>query len=650
MNKRRILFSFIISILMVLSLMPQVSFAADSSSACHITGFVPLETDSYYYEGDPMESDITANLPDTLEVYLDGGQSPTTINVRWESVEDFDETEFYFYSLKPVWDDSYTLSSDLSEVLDVPWITVYKQEPLSDMCEPMVTEDEASPIYVDEEEAAAEYGEGVYEEPYTVEDTDADDADSDSVTETDEVIDTEPDEDVNEEQENEDTAFNLLRFFADEAYADKETNTDKVYKYLTKTMGLNMAAACGVMTNINAESGMNPINLENRYNTIYGLTDSEYTKRVDEGKGAYKTKSGKKRNFKTDYCGYGLCQWTSLGRRTNLLEKALKKKVSVGNITMQLEFLNDELDSSYSSVINTLKSVPNNAQGAYVAAFIFCNNFEVPANTINTATSRAKTCIGKGGYWHKYSGKVGNLSGKSVLSISGYKYPVSLKAGKGMTVNGIVISNHDITKVSASIKDENGVKKYYKSSKPGTKYFSLYKFDDDLLFGKLDTGKYKYTVYAKDKSGETVKAVHTFTVKSSGSNETRIGFCMEGSTPSQPAVDPADPGTGGESTLAIYDFNYPKTMKKGKPFSVRGKIKSNHPIRKVTVKVVKISNNKTKISASKKLTGTKKSYSLQKLDNKLKFGKLARGKYRYKVIVKDTKTTKTLVNKKFRVK
>ena len=637
MYKRRTFFSFIISILMVFALMPQFSFAADSSSARQITGFVPLETDSYYYEGDPSEQDITSNLPDTLEVYLDGSTSSTTIDVHWESVEDFDETEFYFYSMKPVWSDAYTLSPYLSEVLDVPWITIYKQEPLSDTCEPMVTEDEVPAIYVDEEEVAEEYGETAVEEETSEPDPDTD-------------VESNDEEEVESDETGDDTALKLLRVFADETYAAGETNTDKVYNYLTNTMGLNMAAACGVMTNINAESAMSPINLENKYNTSFGLTDREYTDRVDAGKGAYKTKSGTKRNFKTDYCGYGLCQWTSLGRRTNLLNKALNKGVSVGNIKMQMEFLSDELNGSYSSVISTLKSVPNNAKGAYVAAFIFCNSFEVPANTVSTATSRAKTCISSGGYWQKYSGHVGNLSGKSVLSVTGYKYPVTLVSGKGMTVKGLVVSNYDISKVTATIKDENGVKKYSKSSTAGSKVFSLYQFDDDLLFSKLSTGTYTYTITAKDKSDNTVKAVHKFTVKSSGSNSTRTGFCMTGTTQDEPVVDPSTPVVEPESTIAIYDFNYPTTLKKGKAFTISGKIKSNYPIRKVTIKIVRVCTGVVKIKASETLTGSKKSYNLGNLDSKVKFGTLAKGTYQYKVIGKDTQKSKTLVNKKFVVK
>ena len=46
-----------------------------------ITGFVPLETTEYYYEGNPDEGDLTVYLPETLSVYLDGSDQPS--NNRW---------------------------------------------------------------------------------------------------------------------------------------------------------------------------------------------------------------------------------------------------------------------------------------------------------------------------------------------------------------------------------------------------------------------------------------------------------------------------------------------------------------------------------------------------------------------------------------
>ena len=71
-----------------------------------ITGFVPLETSDYYYEGNPEEEELTVSLPETLSVYLDGNDEITDIPVSWTAVEDFDDTDFYFYSMKPVWGES----------------------------------------------------------------------------------------------------------------------------------------------------------------------------------------------------------------------------------------------------------------------------------------------------------------------------------------------------------------------------------------------------------------------------------------------------------------------------------------------------------------------------------------------------------------
>lgn len=669
---------FMLSVLLTVTLTPVFSYGETTSG--QITGFVPLETDSYYYEGDPEEEDITVKLPKTLDVYVDGSSSATAIPVTWEAVENFDKTDFYFYSMKPVWGDSYSLSSELNELTDVPWITVYKQEPLVDDVEPMATEDELEPVYVDKQEAEKEAGEvdsnGTEEttvsEPVTETqsvDPSAEGQSSDGTDPSQETVtqQTEPSGSNNTGLNViENIGMGIMGLVAEESYAAKTSNTDIIYNYLTKTMGLNRAAACGVMTNINAESAMSPINLENQYNTKFGLSDAEYTKRVDAGKGAYKTKGGSSRNFKSDYCGYGICQWTSLNRRKNLLNKALNKKTSVGDITMQLEFLKDELNSNYSSVMNTLRSVPDNPQGAYMAAFVFCMNFEVPANTLGTSASRGKTCLSSNGYWKKYSGSSASVSGTSFLSLSGYTYPVTVKAGKGVTVKGYAISNYNISSISAVITDANGVKKYSASASPNKTVYSLYKFDDNLMFGKLAIGNYTYTITVKDKSGKTIKAVKHFTVSTSAAAKNAVGFCMTNETAKAPAKTTTTTTTKSgttttakttttttaktpASTMDLYKFNYPKKLKRKKPFNIKGTIRSNYAIRKVTVQVVNTSG-KVKVSASKKLTGSSKKYKLKKLNKKIKFKKLKKGTYYYQVICTDTKATKRLLNKKFTVK
>ena len=72
------------------------------------------------------------------------------------------------------------------------------------------------------------------------------------------------------------------------------SNEQMIYEYLVNDLGLNTAAACGVLANIEKESGFRP-----------DLMEKGYT--WDQG------------------AGYGICQWTNYprtsgtGRRTNLV-------------------------------------------------------------------------------------------------------------------------------------------------------------------------------------------------------------------------------------------------------------------------------------------------------------------------------------------
>lgn len=88
------------------------------------------------------------------------------------------------------------------------------------------------------------------------------------------------------------------------------------------------------MGNLNAESGLRPNNLQDTYNQSLGLSDEEYTKRVDNG--TYT-------NFVHDSAGYGICQWTYFSRKNNLLNFSKRKNKSIGDLSMQLDFLMLEL-------------------------------------------------------------------------------------------------------------------------------------------------------------------------------------------------------------------------------------------------------------------------------------------------------------------
>ncbi len=151
-------------------------------------------------------------------------------------------------------------------------------------------------------------------------------------------------------------------------------NEAAVYNYAVNTMGLNTAAACGILANIQKESGFNP----------HALGDSGTS--------------------------YGICQWHN-SRWDRLKAYCTSNNLDSTTIEGQLRYLEYELKNFYSSVWNRLKSVKNTAEGAYDAAAYWCAVFEVPAGygywsngEIHYGeTSIARGNLAKSTYWNEYS-------------------------------------------------------------------------------------------------------------------------------------------------------------------------------------------------------------------------------------------------------
>ena len=125
--------------------------------------------------------------------------------------------------------------------------------------------------------------------------------------------------------------------------ADREKT---IWDYLLGKLG-NAYGVAGVMGNLNAESGLSPINLQNSYEKKLGYTDESYTTAVDNG-----TYSG----FVKDSAGYGLAQWTYWSRKQDLLEFAKAQGKSIGDLTLQLDFLWKELTENYAGLLKTLQT------------------------------------------------------------------------------------------------------------------------------------------------------------------------------------------------------------------------------------------------------------------------------------------------------
>lgn len=165
-----------------------------------------------------------------------------------------------------------------------------------------------------------------------------------------------------------------------------ESNLNTILAFL-RGKGLNEYAVFGLVANLYAESHLRADNLQNSTEKRLQMTDTEYVARVD---------SGKYTAFGTDSAGFGLCQWTSSGRKTALYNYIKAKGVSIGSLTAQLEYLWSELNGSYKkSVLNVLLQ----CQSVEEAARVVMLKFERPNDQ-----SEANQLI-RVGYAHEFYDK-----------------------------------------------------------------------------------------------------------------------------------------------------------------------------------------------------------------------------------------------------
>lgn len=169
--------------------------------------------------------------------------------------------------------------------------------------------------------------------------------------------------------------------------SDTDTTTT-IWNYF-KGKGLNDFAIAGIMGNLYAESGFKPTNLQNTYEKKLGYTDATYTAAVDNG--SYT-------NFVKDSAGYGLAQWTYWSRKQALWEYAQSVGKSIGDLTMQLDFMWKEMQG-YKSMMTTLKS----ATSVLEASNAVLTQYEKPADQ-GEAVQKKRAGYGQT-YYNKYAQK-----------------------------------------------------------------------------------------------------------------------------------------------------------------------------------------------------------------------------------------------------
>ena len=311
--------------------------------------------------------------------------------------------------------------------------------------------------------------------------------------------------------------------------------SSKIIWNFLKKEGFSDFGVAGLMGNLDAESALRPNNLQDTYSRSLGLSDAEYTAKVDNG--TYT-------NFVRDSAGYGLAQWTYWSRKENLLNYAKSKKKSIGDLEMQLEFLVQELKISYK---NSVYNILVNATTVQQASDVVLMNFERSANAAAQKSKRAamgqvyydkyakgventtmatntykkgqKTklsenfnssefdCHGSGCCSEtivnpklvEYVQKIRDHFGKSITVTSGYRCPVHNKRIGGAT--GSRHSKGDAADIVVSGVAPREVAKYAESI--GIKGIGLYETNADGHFTHVDTRDVKSFWYGQNEAKRT---------------------------------------------------------------------------------------------------------------------------------------------------
>jgi hypothetical protein len=136
------------------------------------------------------------------------------------------------------------------------------------------------------------------------------------------------------------------------------SNMDTVYTYLTGTLGLNTAAACGVMANMVYESRFSASLTTGKY---LGILQWDY-------------------NAVGANSGYSMSSWME--------ENGYELTSLSGQLAYLKYHLTESKDYKCADTYSTLTSTSNSADGAYNAGYYFCYYYERPSNKASASTAR----------------------------------------------------------------------------------------------------------------------------------------------------------------------------------------------------------------------------------------------------------------------
>lgn len=138
-----------------------------------------------------------------------------------------------------------------------------------------------------------------------------------------------------------------------------DINAEKIWAYFIGK-GLTPIQTAGILGNIQSESA------------------STFDPRIVQG--------GRLSDTLVPNIGYGLSQWTSSGRQQNLIKFAAQQGKSVGDLSLQLDYIWKELNGGYKNALADLRATNDIRE----ATSIILNKYEMPAERINNLNVRTR--------------------------------------------------------------------------------------------------------------------------------------------------------------------------------------------------------------------------------------------------------------------
>ena len=292
------------------------------------------------------------------------------------------------------------------------------------------------------------------------------------------------------------------------ARADK-SREQIIFEFLRDEMGFGdnaNAIACGILANIYAETGGQNYDPTTYVSDVGGIAGGICCWYDSDSANGTKNLTRLK-----NYCASRGYQWDTLDGQLNFLKYELWES---GN---------------FNETRGRLMELENDMHGAWYAAYIFCRQYENPANRLERGIERGYYAEN---FWKKYVGP----DARPVTSGDPSQSTLSVKLTKGPKENeirdvsscslaGTVDSNYPITFIDCYVANAYGNKvsgcdftpKGWNGQRWDGRHFDIHwdGADDNLPFASIkNSGSYFFCIDATDASGKTLAYRCLFHVKS----------------------------------------------------------------------------------------------------------------------------------------